>query len=112
MITMKIYISGKIGDLPMDEVRVKFAAGAACVVSQGHEPVNPLELHDPGSPHPNPSTWKEYMVNDISALLDCQAILMLPDWQDSPGGKVEHGICMALNRPIFYTFAALEAFSG
>ena len=100
---MKIYISGKIGNLDMADVRAKFDAVDTMLTAAGHQVLNPLDIHDhPHVPVNNPSTWAEYMVNDIAAIFDCVAIYMLHDWQDSPGARIEHAICKEMGKQIFY----------
>ena len=99
---MKIYISGKIGNLDMVTVRTKFNSAEIDLHTLGYFTVNPLDIHTEGSPYPNPSTWAEYMLNDIAYLFDCDAIYMLYDWEDSPGAKVEHAIAKAMNKPVWY----------
>lgn len=99
----RIYVSGKIGDLNMSEVAIKFAIGVAHLETLGHSPVNPLGCHDKDDvPCPNPTEWKHYMLNDIAELFDCDGILMLHDWQESPGAKVEHAIAQAMGKQILY----------
>lgn len=99
---MKIYISGKIGDLDMSDVRPKFGAAQDWLSHLGHVGVNPLDCHHADSVCPTPTEWKHYMLNDIAELFDCDGILMLSDWQDSPGAKVEHAICQAMGKAVFY----------
>lgn len=105
---MKIYISGKIGDLDMGAVLAKFRSADEFLTKAGHMVFNPLELHErEDAPIKSPTIWRQYMVNDIAFLFDCDAIYMLPCWQDSPGARVEHAICREMGKKIFYAATEL-----
>ena len=94
---MKIYISGKISGTNLTETRKRFAAAAKVTKKLGYEPVNPFENglteHD---------TWEAHIVKDIATLLQCKAIYMLQDWQDSKGARIEHYIATEIGMPIMY----------
>ena len=94
---MKIYISGKISDTNLTETRKRFAAVAKAMKRLGYEPVNPLENglseHD---------TWEAHIAKDIADLLQCKAIYMLQDWQDSKGARIEYYIAAEIGMPITY----------
>lgn len=99
---MKIYISGKISGTDLAETRKRFAAVAKVTKRLGYEPVNPLENglseHD---------TWEAHMLKDIADLLQCKAIYMLQDWQDSKGARIEHYIATEIGIPITYEIEKL-----
>ena len=80
----------------MLRVRRKFAIHGANLESLGHEVINPLELHKEAK------TWCGYMITDIKALLTCQAIYMLSDWESSKGAKIEHDIAKRMGIRVFY----------
>lgn len=68
----------------------------------GYEPVNPL---DNGlSEHDN---WEVHIVKDIATLLQCKAIYMLQDWQDSKGARIEYYIATQIGIPIMYEIEKL-----
>jgi hypothetical protein len=81
---MKVYISGKIGDLPMDEVIKKFRDKELELLQYGFDVVNPVTL-----PHNHDKTWFSYMIEDLQALRDCTHICLLPCHTDSPGALIE-----------------------
>lgn len=80
----KCYIAGKIGDLPKDQYEANFEAAEREVIALGFVPVSPLKL-----PHEHGRTWKEYMVEDLKALLDCDAVYAQHNVRFSPGGMIE-----------------------
>lgn len=101
---MKIYISGKITGVP-DDNKPKFAAAEAALIAQGHEVINPHKVlaFDPIY------TWENYMIADIKALVDCDKVVVLDDWQDSRGALVEVELALHLGIPVrtFDTDAAI-----
>ena len=84
---MKIYISGKISDLPTEQVKEKFAKAEAQIRAFGQEPVNPLDNGQPSS-----ATWAQQMTASLAMLFECDAIYLLPDWGDSRGARIEANI--------------------
>jgi len=92
---MKIYISGKIGDLPEAEVAAKFEHARRQVEAFGHEPVSPLNNGlDSAAP------WEDHMGADIAMMLKCDAVYMLTDWGNSRGARIEHGIAHEMGMDI------------
>lgn len=83
---MKIYISGKITGLPLEETRRKFADAQALLEEIGFEVVNPMEKGL--SPD---ATWEQHMVKDFELLLSCDAIYMMDNWIGSKGASIEYG---------------------
>jgi hypothetical protein len=96
---MRVYISGKITGLTKEDVDALFGAVEKKLHDNNHEAVNPLKVI-PG--HPD-TTWEQYMLADIAALFECEAILMLPNWTDSKGARIEHAIAKEMGIPVFYT---------
>lgn len=92
----KIYISGKITGLPIGEVIAKFRGAEAKIRSFGFEPVSPLE-----NGLPFEAEWPDQMGKDIALLLRCDAIYMLPDWQQSEGAMIEYLIARQRRMRIF-----------
>jgi hypothetical protein len=83
--TRIIYISGPISGLP-DGNRPAFAALAARLRADGHTVVNPHELFREVA---QPLTWEEYMRDDLTALLTCTHLVLLPGWEQSRGARLE-----------------------
>ena len=93
---MRIYIAGPMTGLP-DFNFPAFHAAAKHLRAQGHDVVNPAEI----SPDPLLS-WEEWMRRDIPQLLTCEAIYLLPGWENSKGAWLEYAIANALKIPMFY----------
>ncbi len=92
----KIYISGKITGLSIDEAMDNFCK-AEFKMSDYFEVVNPLKIE-----HNHDKSWLNYMKNDIKALMDCDAIYMLSNWTDSRGAEIERRIAIDLGMKIIY----------
>lgn len=93
---MRIYISGKITGLPISEVIAKFRSAEAKIRRFGFCPVSPL---DNGLPFE--AEWPDQMGKDVALLLRCDAIYMLPDWQQSDGATIEYLIARQRRMRIF-----------
>lgn len=94
---MKIYISGQISGLPLDEVRAKFHDAEQQIIERGNEAVNPLKNGIPDS-----EPWTVHMAADIVLLLDCDAIYMLPGWEASKGATLEKNIAERTGKKIIH----------
>jgi hypothetical protein len=93
---LTVYISGPISGLPNDN-REAFASAAAWLRSAGHDPINPLEIADR---LPLDSAWADYMREDLRAMLDAEAVYLLPGWQMSRGACLEYRVAEALGMTI------------
>lgn len=94
----KAYISGKISGLPIEEATANFEAAEKIVSDMGYEPVNPMKL----VPYDPALTWEDYMVADIRALFGCQVIVMLPNWLDSRGARIERAIAFEMGINVIF----------
>lgn len=83
----KIYIAGQVTGLPKDEVVEKFAAMQKQVEALGFIAVNPLTVVGTWE-----ITWEEAMKRCIKALMDCDGMVLLSDWNESSGAKLERQI--------------------
>lgn len=84
---MKVYISGKISGLPIQEAKERFDNAQALLESCGLDTVNPMSKEMPEN-----ATWKQHMVKDIELLLSCDAIYLMDNWADSRGAQIEYDI--------------------
>lgn len=94
---MKLYIAGRIAD-ELD-YQVKFAQACTEVLLLDHTPVSPCEIHTNGCDH---QEWSEWMVCDLHAMLDCDGVYALRDWQSSKGATIEVQLAMRLGKEIIY----------
>lgn len=91
----KVYISGKIGeDVLSEATRQKFAEAESLLRSKGYEVFNPTtsglgKCAEKAAKKYGTTFYKEILVYDIMALKGCDAIYLLPDWNDSPGAILE-----------------------
>lgn len=113
---MKVYISGPISGHDLMERREYFA-NATNAVRAELEPdliINPMALEpnedcgymcDPGQLADQPPyihTWTCWMRRDIKAMMDCDTIVMLPNWTESPGALFEYQIAERLGFKIVH----------
>ena len=88
---MKVYIAGRITGNPHYEG--KFAEAERMLSDQGHIVLNPAAL-------PCGMSRADYM-RICFAMIDCaDLVYFLPDWQDSPGAKLEHSYCRYIQKTI------------
>lgn len=105
----KIYIAGKISGLPMKEVTAKFAQAQKDLEGVGYTVVNPVELvrnylhsHYPNQTLSDEAIWRIAMRVCIKELVDCEAVCLLPDWQESRGATIEQQLALDLRIPYFH----------
>lgn len=102
----KCYISGKISNLPLQDALENFKNASIVAEKKGYESVNPMNLVNivPKDFHlKNESEqWSWYMKQDLKLLLDCDVILMQPNWIHSKGAKIEHYIAEVMNLKVEY----------
>ena len=74
-----------------------FHRAAASLRASGYDVVNPAEIN------PDPTAkWEDCMRQDIAALVTCEAIALLPGFENSRGAKLERHIALHLGmREIF-----------
>lgn len=102
---MRVYIAGPIKG-QIDGNRAAFAKAAKMLSAVGYTPVNPWDIsadHDTGEcigpevDHgDNSHRYGCFLRADIMALMFCDAITMLPGWQNSTGARTEYQVAMAL----------------
>ena len=110
---MKVYISGKIGEVEISEAtRNKFLNAAKVLAAEGHEAFNPCGDNWVNYLKGNHERAKAYykrfygeeitefytycLLRDLTALSNLDAICMLPDWESSPGAKAELAFAQAI----------------
>ena len=104
--TIKIFISGQISGLPLDEAKAKFdqaendaVLSVLCISPSSEiETINPMKIV-----HDHELSWEAYMKADIGELLKCNFIFMINNWQTSKGARIEHAIAIQLGLPVIYS---------
>lgn len=102
---MKVYISGKISGEDQGRMTQKFRQAADQVKAYGYESVCPLDNGvSPSEP------WNKHMAADFALLLECEAIYLLTDWDDSTGSRIEKNIAEEVGLDVMYQppFAAFN----
>jgi hypothetical protein len=90
----RIYIAGPMSGIE-DFNFPAFNAEAARLRDLGHNAINPVEINPDQA-----MSWHDCMRRDIAALVTCDAISMLPGWQNSKGATLERHIAERLGMVI------------
>jgi len=111
---MRIYISGKMRNVPLYNFPA-FDAAAEAIRRDGNKAINPADLDREMGFHPEelPDDWdwssfppgtdvSEFVDRDLDALATCDAIYMLPGWEQSKGATAEHAVAQWRGLTIFY----------
>lgn len=114
---MRVYIAGPISglpDVPLETKKSRFYMAEEYFAEHGHEVVVPMDVpvdSCPGGCNPQghvgqdgvaTHSWECFMKHDMHALLDCDAIAILPGWQQSRGSLLEARVASELGlRQIF-----------
>ena len=91
----KLYISGKISGIE-ERAALVFRGIQETLEKEGFEAVNPMAL-----PHQHDHEWSSYMKEDIKALMDCDGIYLLNNWNLSDGAIIERNLAQKLKMPIY-----------
>ena len=82
---MRIYIAGPMTGMPEHNFPA-FHSAAQCLRRAGWDVVNPAENFGGRTDLPR----ADYMRADVAALVECDAVALLPGWQESRGAKAEY----------------------
>lgn len=88
---MKIYISGKISGTR--DFRNRFQKAEDHLKKDGWDVINPVAI---GDLLPPSTTYKQFMEIDLKLLTMCDAVYMIPGWEESEGAKTEKQLAEAL----------------
>lgn len=75
-----------------------FHAMAKQLRDAGNTVINPAELHEASSEVP----WDRYLRRDLTELVKCSSVVLLPGWRGSRGAQLEHHVAQALGMEITY----------
>mgnify|MGYP001385001928 CR=1 FL=1 len=92
----RIYLAGPMTGLP-DFNFPAFHAAAARLREAGWDVVNPAENFGGRTDLPR----ETYLRADVILVAQCEAIAMLPDWQESRGAKLEYLLARELSMPAY-----------
>ena len=96
----KVYLSGKIAGLSEQEYRTNFAKASWDALE--FFPGEHVTFINPATLPAIHNTWADYLLRDLMLLKDCDAIVMLPDWEDSKGAMTEHAFAHGMGIEIHY----------
>ena len=97
---MKIYIAGKITGEPIEACKMKFEKISNALRQINAIPINPFKLG-----LKEHWTFEQCKPFCFKAIRQCDGILMLDDYQDSPGAVQELAEAKKLNIPVYYQCA-------
>lgn len=103
-----VYLSGPITNVP--NYRQEFESFANVFERLGYVVINPVHIADcliGINKLTEEEIWskewrKIFLLEDVKAMLDCDLVVMLPNWKHSKGAKLEHKIAKMLNMEIIY----------
>lgn len=78
--------------------RAAFADMAKRLRDAGIDTINPHELHDADENVP----WHHYMRRDLTELMKCTRVVLLPDWDRSRGARLEYNVATALGMHVIF----------
>lgn len=102
-----IYLAGKysVGDR---EVNIQAVYDMAVRLwDAGFAVLSPVLNSARMEEHCKVADYEDFLAGDLRMVQNCDAILFLPGWQDSPGARIEHIVAKAYDLPVFYSFEAL-----
>lgn len=67
----------------------EFRRAARALREAGYEVVSPVEINGEHEDKPS-EPWAKCMRRDIAALMTCDGVALLPDWETSRGALLEH----------------------
>lgn len=88
----RIYISGQISGRRKKVAKRQFDEMELLLCAEGAKVINPLSLDYPW----RRMQWIDYMEQDINALKECDAIVMLEGWHKSKGARIERTVAEIL----------------
>jgi hypothetical protein len=90
----KVYVSGKITGDP--DYFNKFMRAAHELRMKGYEVVNPVEVNFGREA----DGWNACLRRDIAAMMSCDGICLLPDWEDSRCAQLERTTAVAVGMEV------------
>lgn len=94
----KYYVSGPISNC-LNDNKVAFDETSRKLRELGHHALNPFDLdlvENVGK------DWNNNLKRDIKYLMDCDGLVLLPNWEISRGAKLEVFVATSVGIPSFY----------
>lgn len=85
---MKVYLSGPMSGIAEHNYPA-FTHAAARLRGAGYDVVSAHEVEHPDNGNPGSLPWGDYLRNDLAAMLGCDTIALLPNWNLSRGATLE-----------------------
>jgi hypothetical protein len=86
----RVYIAGPMSGYPGHNFAA-FNAWAAKLRETGYDVANPVDIN------PDATTpWNTYLKQDLSRVLQCDVVAVLPGWELSRGAKLEVEVAQAV----------------
>ena len=101
----RVYICGPMRGIPQYNFPA-FDAAAYCATEHGYLAVSPADIDRANGFDGNgdfewtPDLIRSVIARDVAALLKCDAIALLPSWQNSTGARAEIMIALFCKMPI------------
>ena len=76
------------------------------------EVVNPVFISKKVEEHNPDVTYEDYMREDLRALLDCDAVVLLEGWKNSGGCQKEVTVANYIGIPCFETWSDFKTYIG
>ena len=93
-----IYIAGKITGYP--DYKRDFNQMENRLLVKGYTVLSPAHL-------PEGMTPAQYMRVCLAMIDDADAVLLLPNWQESRGARLEADYCLYVDKPVYLSEEAL-----
>lgn len=100
---MKIYISLPITGRNFEDVESSVIFANGVIEKSGHKAISPI-----GIEHKDPEDYEAVIGTDITALLCCDAILLLPGWEKSKGCRLEYNCALIYGKQVFYSLEEIK----
>lgn len=107
--TLRVYVAGPMAGLPEHNFPA-FHAEAARLRALGHEVLSPAEkageqaaadADTQGLAFRETQTYKDFLRADLRMVLDCDAISLLPGWENSRGATLERTVAEAIGLEVW-----------
>lgn len=102
----KVYISLPITGHNIEDVEKRCKSACELIEQLGFDAVSPLEV----SSNPDAS-YEEHIGRDITALLQCDAVLFLEGWHLSKGCNIEYNTAYIYGKRIIVSVGGLKRYA-